>query len=147
MEIQLDPHDKHIRRAFRVPTGRVRERFGKVADPGFQPVPDVLLFHQADLELSSEELNVLLNLMAHWYEPERMPFPRAATIAHRMGVSERTVQRLLSRLCKRGFIAKIKEQNVTGAKAYDLRPLIKKLGPYAQKRLALYPRAHDGEAV
>jgi hypothetical protein len=25
--------------------------------------------------------------------------------------------------------------------------LIEKLGPYAQKRLALYPRAQDGEAV
>jgi hypothetical protein len=41
----------------------------------------------------------------------------------------------------RGFIAKIKGQNANGAKAYDLQPLIEKLGPYAQKRLALYPRA------
>ena len=146
METQLAPDDEHIR-AFRIPAGRVRARFGKVVDPGFQPVPDVLLFHQSDLKLSSEELNVLLNLTAHWYEPERMPFPRAATIARRMGVSERTVQRLLSRLCKRGFIAKINGQNANGAKAYDLQPLIEKLGPYAQKRLALYPRAQDGEAV
>jgi DNA-binding MarR family transcriptional regulator len=107
----------------------------------------VLLFHQSDLELSSEELNVLLNLMAHWYEPERMPFPRATKIARRMGVSERTVQRLLSRLCKRDFIAKIRGQNATGARAYDLRPMIEKLRPFAKKRLALYPRAQDGEAA
>jgi hypothetical protein len=29
-------------------------------------VPGVLLFHQSELELGSEELNVLLNLTAHW---------------------------------------------------------------------------------
>jgi predicted solute-binding protein len=95
MGTQLAPHHEHVR-AFRIPAGRVRARFGKVVDPGFQPVPDVLLFHQSDLKLSSEELNVLLNLMAHWHEPKRMPFPRTATIVRRMGVSERTVQRLLS---------------------------------------------------
>ena len=29
-------------------------------------VPGVLLFHQSELELGSEELNVLLNHMANW---------------------------------------------------------------------------------
>ena len=72
-----------------------------------------------------------------------MPFVRAATVAKRMGVSERTVQRLLSRMRRRGFIEKVKGQGATGAPAHDLTPLIEKLRPYARKRLALYPKAQD----
>lgn len=139
--------DDDLPRPFRIAAGRVRARFGEVADAGFQPLPDVLLFHQSELKVSSEELNVLLNLLAHWYEPERMPFPRPATIARRIGVSERTVQRLLVKLCKRGLIEKVKEQNATGTPAYDVRPLIENLRPYARKRLALLPRTQEREGV
>jgi DNA-binding MarR family transcriptional regulator len=134
-------------RPFRIPKGRIRDRFGIVVDPGFQALPDVLLINQSDLEISSEELNVLLNVMAHWHEPERMPFPRPATIARRMGVSERTVQRLLRQLRKRGFVEKVKGQNKYGTPAYDLRPLLDKLLPYARKRLAQFPRAQAPEAA
>ncbi|SHK32198.1 Helix-turn-helix domain-containing protein [Roseomonas rosea] len=120
----------------RIADGRVRARFGEVVDPGFQAVPDVLLFHQADLGLTSEELNVLLNVTAHWYDPERMPFPRASSIARRMGSSERTVHRHLQSLINKGFIAKVKGQSSTGTPSYDLGPLLSKLRPFAQKRLA-----------
>jgi hypothetical protein len=114
--------------------GRVKDRFGVVADAGFQPLPDVLLFNQAELGLRSEDLNVLLHVTAHWYLPERMPFPRAATIAKRMGVSERTVQRTLTRLRKLGLIGKVK--NPDGRPAIDLAPLIQRLTPFAKKRQA-----------
>src|SRR5262249_31588665 len=110
-------------------------------------VPVILMFHQSDLGISSEEINVLLNLMAHRFEPDRMPFVRPATIAKRMGVSERTVQRLLSRMRRRGFVDKVKGESATGTPAYDLMPLIERLRPYARKRLALYPRVQDGEAA
>ncbi len=114
--------------------GRVTDRFGVVADAGFQPLPDVLLFHQAELGLRSEDLNVLLHVTAHWYFPERMPYPRPATIAKRMAVSERTVQRTLTRLRKLGLIGKVK--NADGRQAIDLAPLIERLTPYAKKRQA-----------
>ncbi len=114
--------------------GRISARFGVVAEAGFQPLPDMLLFHQAELGLRSEDLNVLLNVMAHWYLPERMPYPRPTTIAKRMGVSERTVQRTLTRLRKLGLIGKIK--NADGRQAIDLTPLMTRLEPLAKKRLA-----------
>src|ERR1019366_1585019 len=50
----------------------------EAADPSFQPVPDVLLFHQSDLELGSEELNVLLNLMKQ--KSRSLPQRRSRTI-------------------------------------------------------------------
>lgn len=116
------------------PMGRVRARFGVVAQPGYQPLPDVLLFHQAELGITSEELNVLLNLLAHWYEPARMPFPRASIVARRIGVSDRSVHRALASLAGKGLISKVKRSE--GGVAYDVTPLLQRLQPFAQKRLA-----------
>lgn len=114
--------------------GRVQARFGIIGDAGFQPLPDVLLFYQKELGLKSEDLNVLLNVMVHWYWPERMPWPRVTTIAKRMGVSDRSVQRSLARLRKLDLLGKTKNPN--GKTAYDLRPLLLRLEPFARKRLA-----------
>ena len=116
--------------------GRVTERFGVVAAAGYQPLPDVLLFHQHELGLSSEELNVVLNILAHWYAPERLPFPSAKTIGRRMGVSPRTIERYLMQLRKKGFL--VKQRPLMGMrpkKQHDLTPLIKRLEPLARKRL------------
>lgn len=117
--------------------GRVRARFGIVSDVGYQPLPDILLLSQKKLGLRSEDLNVLLNYLMHWYEPDRMPYPNPITIAKRMGVSARTVQRIIVDLRKRGFLEKMKQTNRYGVRPYDVRPLLKKLEPYARERIAL----------
>jgi DNA-binding GntR family transcriptional regulator len=98
----------------------------------------MLLLHQKDLGLNAEDLNVLLNLLAHWYVPDRAPFPSAKTIANRMGVSERTVERSLSRLRQRGLIARkrVETRSRAGIKGHDLQPLVEKLEPFAREHLA-----------
>lgn len=124
--------------------GRVAARFGEeIAKSGFQPLPDVLLFHQGDLGVRSEDLNVLLNILAHWYVPERMPYPHPNTIAKRMGVSLRTVQRSITRLRKLGMIGKSRK-NEDGRAAIDVTPLLDKLRPYAKKRHAERTAAASG---
>jgi DNA-binding MarR family transcriptional regulator len=116
--------------------GRVTARFGVVAAAGYQPLPDVLLFHQSELGLNSEELNVALHILAHWYAPERLPFPSAKTIARRMGVGERTVERYLTSLRKKGFLVKYRHpKGVRRRKGHDLSPLIERLKPLAHQRL------------
>jgi DNA replication protein DnaD len=112
--------------------GRVQDKFGEVADAGYQPVPDVLLLHQRELGLRSEDLNVLLQITTHWYFPEKMPFPWTSTIAKRMGVSVRSVQRSISRLRKLGLIG---QTTTEGRPAHDLKPLVETLRPLARKRL------------
>jgi len=117
-------------------TGRVTARFGIVAAAGFQPLPDVLLFHQSELRLSSEELNVVLHILAHWYAPERLPFPSAKTIARRMGVGERTVERYLTSLRRKGYLVKYRHpKGMRRRKGHDLSPLIERLKPLAAARL------------
>ncbi|HEV7600647.1 MAG TPA: helix-turn-helix domain-containing protein [Bradyrhizobium sp.] len=116
--------------------GRVSARLGIVAAAGYQPLPDVLLFHQRELGLTSEELNVALNILAHWYAPDRLPFPSAKTIARRMGVGERTVERYLTSLRRKGFLVKYRHpKGARRIKGHDLSPLIDRLKPLAHKRL------------
>ncbi len=112
---------------------RISERWGAIAGAGYQALPDVLLFAQSELRLSSEELNVLLNLLAHWWRPKDVVFPRATTIAERMGVSQRTVQRITKSLEAKGFIAKSRTED--GRPYYDVTPTRNLLAPYAEKRL------------
>src|SRR5437016_5336418 len=86
--------------------GTVRDRWRVAADAGWTATPYVLLLNQKRLALTSEEMNVVINLLAHWHARDRMPFPRTKTIAARMGVSERSVQRVMRRLLERRLIAK-----------------------------------------
>lgn len=113
---------------------RIAERWGVVAEPGYQAVPDILLLKQRELEITSEELNVLLNLTAHWWRPKDFVFPGVSTIANRMDVSKRTIQRIVGSLTKKGFVRK--DRTVDGKIFFDLSPLEEKLKPFAEKILA-----------
>jgi len=114
---------------------RVNDRYGMAGKAGWQPLPDVLLFHQRNLRLNSADLNVLLNLMAHYYVKNEMPFIRPNVIAKRIGVSPRSVQRSIARLRARGLILKAKHPT-KGHIVHDLSPLIERLQPLAEARLA-----------
>ncbi|MCK1478053.1 helix-turn-helix domain-containing protein [Bradyrhizobium sp. 197] len=117
--------------------GRLRDKWDYVIDPGFAAVPYVLLFHQHALRLTSEHLNVLLNVLAHWHANGRMAFPHSHTIAKRMGISQRSVQRSLSWLIKNEFITKAERKAGESPKGYDPKPLVEKLKPYAWARMQL----------
>ena len=114
---------------------RVADRYGKAADAGWSPLPDVLLFNQHKLKIAGDDLVVLLNMMAHYYTKNEMPFTRVTTIAKRMGVSQRTVERSIARLRKQGLILKAKHKE-NGQIVHDLAPPIQRLQPFAEERIA-----------
>jgi hypothetical protein len=117
--------------------GRLREKWGFVIDPGFAAVPYVLLLHQHALGLTSDHFNVLMNVLAHWHANGRMAFPHSQTIAKRIGISQRSVQRSLSWLIKNEFITKIMRKPGVSPQGYDPTPLVEKLKPYAWARMQL----------
>lgn len=125
-------------------TGRpsaVTAKWGVAADAGFQMVPDVLLKCQAVLGLSATELVVLLNLMMHWWYPEQKPFPRSNTIAERMNIKVRSVQRAMARLRELGLIKREKIAGETGERTViDLGRLVARLGELAVQDVAYRPR-------
>lgn len=96
---------------------------------GFTQVPTTLIYAQKELGLSSIEINILLNLLTHWWKKEEFPYPSQAGIAHRMGVSTRTVQRTLAGLETKGLIVRNKtsrdNNKYKGRSIYDLSPLVK----------------------
>lgn len=97
---------------------------------GFTPLPSLLLRGQARLGLTPEQLNVLLQIVEHWWEADKLPFPSKDTLARRMGKSPRQVQRYLTELENDGFISRIERFNGRKAQvsnAYDLGGLVTKL--------------------
>lgn len=91
---------------FQATDGRPYAKWGEAAIAGWQAVPDVLLKNQSRLGLSATELLVLLNVLSFWWYAEELPFPRGTTIAKRMGMTPRTVQRSLQALIDKGLLAK-----------------------------------------
>ena len=97
---------------------------------GYAKIPSILLWGQARMELEPDELNVLLQIISHWWVKGKNPHPSKASIARRMGKDPRTVQRHLTSLETKGFIARetrFKVHKGQDSNGYDLRGLLRKL--------------------
>jgi predicted transcriptional regulator len=130
------------------PLNAFEDRWGEeTGKMGWTAIPVSLIFLQADMGIGSNEMNVLLNLIMHWWSPDKKPFPSQMSIAHRMGVSKRTVQRALSSLETLRLIEKVptSKNNPTfkGRNIYDLSPLVRLLdsaSPALRENLEKKPR-------
>ena len=112
------------------PGSLIYAKYGEAAVAGFQAVPNVLLKHQNSLGLSTTDLVVLLNVLMHWWYPEQKPFPRSTTIAKRMGLSQRAVQRALQQLQKLDLLTR--ERSEDGPAYLNPEPLVAKLEELAR---------------
>ena len=86
---------------------------------GFVAVPMSLLRLQSKYQLNPTEMLVLINLLAHWWDPKKPVFPRSTTIARRMGVDLRTVQRATHKMVKAGLIERDKLPDGKRVFAFD----------------------------
>ena len=125
----------------------LQERWGEALEPGFMVIPVTLLRHQQALRLSDGAMVVLLNILAAWWYQGRLPFPSTKTIADRMGVTTRSVQRHLSDLEKRGLIQRLRNQagsdglNVLVTR-YDPTGLVERLKGLVSET---YPKSKKGQ--
>ena len=98
---------------------------------GYTAVPDVLIRSQRQLKLSTTEMVVILNLLAHWWKDDgEWPYPRLSTIAGRMGVSRRTVERAIKSLEYKRLILHLEGEvgaNGLMARRFDLSGLVSEL--------------------
>lgn len=112
----------------------IEKKWGKDAlSIGWTPVPVALMFLQNHLRISPTEMNVLLNLLVHWWRAGEVVYPAQDAIAHRMGVSKRTIQRSMDRLEELGLIERTstsRSSKYKGRNLYDLEPLRKTLETY-----------------
>ena len=109
-----------------------KQKWGpETSSVGFTPFPSTLLFAQAELGLTPIEMNIILNLLVHWWEKDKYPYPSQKAIAYRMGVSSRTVQRTLLDLEEKKLIIRQRTRRENkvyrGRNIYNLEPLIETL--------------------
>ena len=92
------------------PTERAVTKWREAALGGFQVLPDILFKKQVELDLSATDMLVLINVTMHWWYKDQRPFPRTTTVANRMGVDPRTVQRSLQKLIDHGLVDRVEEE-------------------------------------
>jgi predicted transcriptional regulator len=105
---------------------------------GWLAVPSVLLQRQNAFGLDSLDLNILLQIADHWWEPDNHPYPSKNTIALRIGVDPRTVQRRITRLVKDGLMERNERRADHGGNkpnVYRLTRLAERAKPYALELL------------
>lgn len=111
--------------------GKAKERWSAAAlERGYSPVPVILMWGQAKLGITPEELNVLLQLISHWWFGGNDPYLSKDRIAERMGKHPRTVQTYLTSLESKGLLRRIERYKVNkgqDANGYDLSGLVAKL--------------------
>lgn len=108
----------------------VKEKWqGAVSDgSGFVAVPMSLLRLQTKLKLTPTDMVVLVNLLGHWWDPSRAVFPRSTTIAARMGVAKRTVQRSTQKMIRAGLIERDTMRTSSGLRrTFQFNALAKQL--------------------
>jgi hypothetical protein len=105
---------------------------------GWLAVPSVLLQRQSAFGLDPLDLNILLQIADHWWEPDNHPYPSKKTIAVRIGVDPRTVQRRIGRLVKDRLLDRVQRRDSGGGNKtnmYRLTPLATKAKPFALELL------------
>lgn len=85
----------------------IQDKWGEALHDGFVVIPSALLRYQTKLGINDGELVVLMNLLMSWWKVDAYPFPQTSTLAARMGVTRRTVQRHIENLEAKGMIRRI----------------------------------------
>lgn len=73
-------------------TNETSKKWGNsVLDLGFTIIPSLLLKAQARLNLSAQELVVLLQIIDHWWDAEHWPFPGKKALAERLNLTTKQI--------------------------------------------------------
>lgn len=102
-----------------------------VVSAGFTSLPNHLLsinqFVPKENHLTPTELLTLFQILSAWWDADRLPFPSKATIARRLGLSPRQVQRALNGLEEKGYISRVArfyQNRGRASNSYDLSKVV-----------------------
>ena len=117
---------------------------------GWVGIPNVILQNQQKLGLDSTDINILLQLLCHWWTADNLPHPGKETVAEYMGVDASTVRRHIAKMEAMGLVKRVARKDAKrGQKTnyYDFSGLVKAATPFAIEALALKEkrRAEDAQ--
>ena len=95
-----------------------------LAEDGFAAVPRVFLEQYHTFDLSSSEAMLVIHLLNYKWT-EKRPFPKVATIAERMGMTETAVRSHARSLEKKHLLKRIARAGQSNE--FDLEPLFRRL--------------------
>jgi DNA-binding transcriptional regulator YhcF (GntR family) len=102
---------------------------------GWTILPSIALEKQHALGLRPIDINVLMQLLKHWWHPDDLPFPAKETLAKAMDVSPRTVQRSIAFMEQLGLVSRNKRPGPQGTNEISFEGLIRKLKPHAREAI------------
>lgn len=129
----------------------IEERWTKpLTDAGWTAIPNILLEKQAALGLKPMDLNILLQILKHWWYPESPPFPSVESLSTAIGVNVRTVQKHISRMVDAGLLERQERFQPKGGQksnAYTFDGLIRRCKPFADEAVAAKGKKRVAEAA
>jgi predicted transcriptional regulator len=113
------------------PPSSTERIWGKpVMSHGFAGIPSILIQAQRRIGLSTTQMNIVVQLLDYWREPNRRPFPTKRDLAERIDVTEKTIQNNIRAMEKAGLIKRIQRKTAAGdwgSNIYNLDGLIAKV--------------------
>jgi hypothetical protein len=129
-----------------------------IVSSGFTSLPNHLLsinqFVRKERRLTPTELLTLFQILSAWWHAEQLPFPSKTTIARRLGLSPRQVQRALNGLEEKGYLTRVARfypNRGRASNSYDLSKMVALVrvlaeqNPDAFKRRRSLPAASQTE--
>ena len=118
----------------------IEERWTKpIADAGWTAIPNVLLDKQHALGLAPMDINIILQIAKHWWEPSSAPYPGVERLAEAIGVHVRTIQKHITKMEHAGLLereAQFYSQGGQRSNRYTFQGLIDKCTPFATEAVA-----------
>lgn len=111
----------------------------ELIEAGWLGLPSVFLQRQQAFRLDSLDLNILLQIADHWWNPNDLPFPSKRRLAERIGVTQRTIQRHLAEMEKDGLIRRNARHHSSGGNktnSYSFQGLLAAAVPFAEEILS-----------
>ena len=97
---------------------------------GYAGIPSILLRSQHRLGLSPLQMNIIVQLLDYWFDPNNPPFPSKRQLADRIGVNPKSIQNNIRALEQAGYIRRQKRRTAAGdwnSNIYHLDGLVKKV--------------------
>ena len=83
----------------------IEQRWGKdLVAAGWTAIPNVLFECSQQLGLKHLDVVIILHLAGYWWHAGNDPFPTKETLAKKIGVTPRTIQRSIAELEKKEYI-------------------------------------------
>lgn len=97
---------------------------------GYAGIPSILIQAQSRLGITPLQMNIIIQLLDYWRDPDRRPFPSKKDLAGRINVTDKTIQNNIRALEKAGLIRRELRRTAAGdwnSNIYHLDGLVERI--------------------